>query len=105
MAKLTILVTGLVLVLPTVAGCAARGAGTRPSDMTPDRHCAEARADRAKAATERMRANHVPGSKPAVEGRLRAEYLQAARRFEQHADQHEQAALVAAGPYVSPCAR
>ena len=100
MAKLAIFVPGLAFLLATVAGCGAPqypGAGTAE-------HCAEARQARAHAAAQQRLANNVPDTKPAVQGRLRAERMQTARKLEHRARRHEQAALAASGTYVSPCA-
>jgi hypothetical protein len=93
-----------VLVLGTAAGCAAsQAAGSRPSDMTPERHCAAAAQESVRAAEKRRAADNVKAGKLSVENRLRAEHNASARKHERNAEQHKDAALVASGGYIPPC--
>jgi hypothetical protein len=93
-----------VFILGTAGGCAAsQAAGSRPSDMTPERHCAAAAQESARAAQERRAADSVLASKPAVENRLRAEHNASAQKHERYAEQHRDAALMASGGHVPPC--
>ena len=93
-----------VLILGTAGGCAAsQAAGSRPSDMTPERHCAAAAQESARAAQERLAADNVNAGKLSVENRLRAEHNASARKHERYAEQHREAALIASGGYMPAC--
>jgi hypothetical protein len=96
--------TGALFAAFVMAGCAASEAvESRPADMSVQGHC-EARArETAEAAYHWRAAQQVQPSKPAVEYRQRAEHELAAKRHDRYAEQHTEAARIAARSAVQPC--
>jgi hypothetical protein len=96
MSRLFGSIIGCVALLSLAACSVGKAPLSNPRDMTSGGHCEAARDERAQAWAHERQANSVTASKPAVEQRLRAEHLLAAKKHRAFASQHEQAAIASA---------